>query len=329
MGSTAADRFAARVEAFCRDERLVSAGQRVLLAVSGGPDSMALLELFARLRESMDVPLHVAHLNHCLRGDASDGDAAFVEDQARLRDLPVTVERIDVGARRAEVGGSLEAVARDVRYAFLTDVAGKVGADRIALGHHRGDLAETVLMQLLRGAGSAGLAGIRPIRDGLWIRPLLECSRDDILRFLDAEGVPYRTDASNDDLRFLRNRVRRNLMPALESYNPQPDAALSRAARILADEDALLSDLTDAAWERAADGDSIRTEPLRSEPVAVQRRVLKRWLDGLLAPARSATFEEVERVRRLALTGGRRATSLTRAIRLRIKNGRIAGETRV
>jgi tRNA(Ile)-lysidine synthase len=285
-----------RVERFCRSERLVEAGESVLLAVSGGSDSTALLAIFAALRERLELRLHVAHLNHGLRGAESDADAAFVATLAERHAIPVTVGAADVAAKRAAEGGSLEAVARKVRFAFLDATARNVGATKIALAHHREDVAETFLMRLLRGAGSGGLGSIRPIRDGRWIRPLLFLSKEELRRFLDASNQSYREDRSNADRRFLRNRIRHELAPTLETYNPRALDAIARAATTLADEDAYL-DAMASDLRRSLESDGrLAVARLLDAPVALRRRVVRDWLNAHLPNERAATFEEVASV---------------------------------
>ncbi|MFN3476619.1 MAG: tRNA lysidine(34) synthetase TilS [Candidatus Methylomirabilales bacterium] len=217
--------------------------EKVVIAVSGGPDSMVLLHLLRRLQEPFHLHLHVAHLNHGLRGEEGERDATFVKSWAEKWGLPSTIGRIEV--RRTK--GSLQEAARHARYRFLEEVAKGVGASRIALGHTQDDLAETVLINLLRGAGLKGLAGIPPARERWIIRPLIEVSRREILAYAESEGVPFVVDASNLREEYLRNRIRQKLLPTLAEYNPRIVEALARAALILREEDAYLSALANEA----------------------------------------------------------------------------------
>jgi tRNA(Ile)-lysidine synthase len=314
------EQFLARVAAFCAEERLVAAGESVVVAVSGGPDSMALLVALHRLSDSLGIALHVAHLNHGLRAEDSDEDAHFVSEQAQAIGVPATVGRVDVRALHAHQGGSLEAVARDARYAFLDETSAKVGATKIALGHQRDDLAETVLMLLLRGAGSTGLGGIRPIRDGKWIRPLLPFTRHDIVGFLSHEDIPYRSDTTNMDRRFLRNRLRLDLLPLLaRKFNPEVRAGLVRTASLLAAEDDLLAEMTEEAGRSVFVEDGVSAQRLLEQPLAIQRRLLRGWLERLLPAGRMATFADTERLRRY-IEGRAVRQSVTRALRF-IRDG--------
>lgn len=211
----------------------------IVVAVSGGPDSVALLHALLRLRGP--APLVIAHLNHQLRGAESDADEAFVRDlHASLvargnPPLELRCLRIDVGGRAAAAGANIEATARDERYRFLADVAREHGLSLVATGHTADDQAETVLHRLLRGAGLQGLRGIaprRPLADRVeLIRPLLDVTRTEVLKFLENEGVAARQDSSNADLKFTRNRIRHELLPYLaEHFNPGIRDILGRLA---------------------------------------------------------------------------------------------------
>jgi tRNA(Ile)-lysidine synthase len=223
--------------------RLPPAG---VVAVSGGADSVALLRALAILRGTRPgAPLVVAHLNHQLRGAESDDDEAFVGSLCAQLDegagpLAWRSERRDVAALARAEAGNLEAVARRVRYEWLAQVAEETGSAWIATGHTADDQAETVLHRLLRGTGLQGLRGIagrRPLRPGVaLVRPLLGVTRGQVLAFLQSEGQDYRSDSSNLDPAFTRNRIRHELLPLLaEKYNPAVVEVLARLAEQAAD----------------------------------------------------------------------------------------------
>jgi tRNA(Ile)-lysidine synthase len=243
-----------------------------VLAVSGGPDSMALLHGAARLVGTGAVRWHltVAHLDHGLRADSSD-DATFVADAAAALDLPAAVRRADVGTLARAGGRSIEEAGREARYRFLDDVASD-GA-LIATAHTLDDAAETVLLNLVRGSGLAGAAGI-PARRGRVIRPLLGERRATLRALLDAAGLNYRLDPSNEDPVFLRNRVRAELVPILEELRPGAIDRIGRFARLAADDDALLDDIAAAelGLRTAEDGGIDWHEP---PPPALGRRMLR------------------------------------------------------
>jgi len=215
----------------------------MVVAVSGGPDSVALLRALLVLRRSSPPPpLVLAHLNHQLRGSESDADEAFVRDlhsslvTAGHEAVRLCCERIDVSAVAVAEGANLEDAARRVRYDWLARVAREHSVGIVATGHTADDQAETVLHRLLRGAGLQGLRGIagrRPLVEGVEVvRPLLDVTRAEVLSFLEAEGQSWRRDSSNDDPRFTRNRIRHELLPHLaEQYNPAVREVLARLAR--------------------------------------------------------------------------------------------------
>lgn len=210
-----------------RRHGMLAGGETVLVGVSGGADSIALLHCLLTLAPTLGLRLHVIHVNHGLRPDA-DGDQAFVEELARQWSVPLSVERVVVPAG----GQSPEAAARAARYAAFRRAAERAAASRVALGHTADDQAETVLMRLLQGAGPRGLAGIPPVR-GCYVRPLLEVRRHQIGAELRRLGIAWREDPTNRDPKFLRNRIRQDLLPFLaSSFQPRIVEALCQAGSL-------------------------------------------------------------------------------------------------
>ena len=207
----------------------VARGGRMLIAVSGGADSLALLLALHRVAPEFGLTVHAAHLHHGLRGREADADLEFVRERCALLSVPLAAARWDTRARMARRGLSGQAGLRALRREFLLAAARRAGAAAIATAHHAGDQLETVLMRLGRGAGLAGLAGMRP-RAGRWIKPLLEATRADIEADLVAAGEPWREDGSNRSRAYLRNRVRHDVVPALLEAL-RPGAARTPAAR--------------------------------------------------------------------------------------------------
>jgi tRNA(Ile)-lysidine synthase len=216
-------------------EQLNRATDGLVIAVSGGPDSVALARAAVLARGAGPVRLVLAHVNHCLRGAESDADEALVVDLAsQLPAVELCRTRVDVAAEAARSGANLEATARRLRYAWLTQVAREHGIRQVATGHTADDQAETVLHRLLRGAGLQGLRGIAACRslaaDVELVRPMLGVTRSDVLAFLASLGQPFREDSSNRDLRHTRNRIRHELLPLLAEYNPAIATVLCRLA---------------------------------------------------------------------------------------------------
>ncbi len=274
---------------------------------------MALLAALRELRSLLGIRLLIAHLHHGLRGADADEDARFVRRMARRWKVPCVIGRADVRARARRRGISREMAAREARYAFLARVARRRRADLVATAHTVDDQAETVLLQLARGAGSSGLSGLSPsvtLAEARVIRPMLEISRTAVLAYLTARGIPWREDATNADLSILRNRVRHRVLPVLErELNPAVRGALARTAEVLREEDAYLEAQAahQLAMSRAATAHALRIEALRAVPVAIRRRVLRRWLLQLGVPPPRLTYEILEKVRSiLEGNGGRR-----------------------
>lgn len=222
-----------RVRETIRRFGMLEPGESILVALSGGADSTALLHCLYRLARELSLELSAAHLNHGIRGAEADADAEFSRRLAEELGIPFVAETADLPGRAAAAHRNLEESAREARYEFLRRTAERVGAGKIATGHNLDDQAETMLMRLLRGSGPEGLAGIHPVVEGRVIRPLLECSREEILRYLESLGVSFRTDSTNRDPAYLRNRVRHELIPYLkEHFNPRLARTLAGDAEI-------------------------------------------------------------------------------------------------
>ncbi len=298
-----ADRVAASVEG----QALIPRGGRVVAAVSGGGDSVALLHLLAELAgRSLLTLAGVAHVNHRLRRPASDEDERFCRDLARRFGVPCLVESVAVAdvARSRRV--SVERAGHQVRHAFYARAAGELGAARVALGHTIDDQAETVLLRLIRGAGAAGLSGMRP-RAGILVRPLLAVGRAALRRYLADGGIPFREDASNADLRVPRNRVRHELLPHLRTYSPRIVEALARQADIARADEAWLSRRANEAATELVSQErgpvEVDAAGLAALPPALARRVARAALARVASDRREIGFDAIERVRRMAAEG--------------------------
>src|SRR6266571_978980 len=275
--------------------------ERVLVAVSGGPDSVALLAVLHRLAPEMRLELQVAHLDHGWRGRASARDAEFVRRMAVRLGLPVTVGHLGPHVWQVREGrqSSREARARDLRHRFLVETAREIGAHKVALGHTRNDQAESFLLRLLRGSGARGLAGTYPVVDGLIIRPLIDVGRADLIAYLKEKHLTYRVDATNRDLGLTRNRVRRRLLPFLErEFNPNIVDTLAHAADLLRDEDSLLGDIAEAKYRqivsRRGEGVVLQARSLQELPVPVRRRILRLALSEVRGDLRRIALQHVE-----------------------------------
>jgi tRNA(Ile)-lysidine synthase len=300
--------FIEAVKATIATHAMFAHGDRVLVGVSGGPDSIALLDVLFRLAPELGISLGVIHLNHGLRGDESDEDARFVAAVAARLKLPLFSDQADVAQFQRRHGLSVEEAGRRLRYAFYNEVAQKNGWSKITLGHHLDDNAELVLMFLLRGSGLQGLAGIPPVRDQKFARPFIDRTRTEILAYIESRGIDFRTDASNQDVHYRRNRIRHQLIPELETYNPKITHNLVRLANIARADNQWLETISREwfdNWTVGSAENEIRlplTE-LAQIPLAAQRRLYRLAFKSLKGDLRRLSYEHVAAIGRL-LPGG-------------------------
>jgi tRNA(Ile)-lysidine synthase len=320
--------FARGLLAEWRRRRWPLRGERSVVAVSGGADSTALLLALEELKRAglLGVELTVAHLNHGLRGESADEDARFAESLARAHGFEFVSARADVGRRAGESGDNLEQAARRARYEFLAEAARRAGVAAVLTGHTLDDQAETVLLRLLRGSGSEGLGGMRPERSleeggRVWLRrPLLEWARRaDTEGYCRARDVEFCADEMNEDERFARVRVRRTLLPLLETFNPRAARTIARAAGLLREESSALegfaarlledaraggveesnpNDVSNGA-ARASEAWPLRVEVLNGAPAALRRRALRLWVARGRGGLRRISLANVAAVERL------------------------------
>jgi len=310
-----------RVRKTIRAHRMLQRGDHVLAGVSGGADSVALMAVLQRLGPSFGGTLTAAHFNHVTRAGESDRDEAFVRNLCQACGIPLLIGSL--GTARRPAGLSVEDFLRRERYAFFESARRQAGANRIALGHQRGDQAETVLMNVIRGSGVGGLAGIPPVRDGgRLIRPLIDCSPREIVEYCRQEGLPFVTDSSNADERFLRNRIRRILLPDLERlFNPAIVDSLCRLAEVVRQEDGYMVEEARRAlgpWQRGPSEASIPVAGLAALHPALGRRVVLVIVRDLAGPDCAVGLEHVQAVLDLAC-GSRPGGSLDLPGRLLVR----------
>ncbi|MEX1096103.1 MAG: tRNA lysidine(34) synthetase TilS [Planctomycetales bacterium] len=285
-----------------------------LLAVSGGADSVALLRAAVEIAPALDLRLHVGHLDHGLRGEASAADARWIGDLAARLGVPATIEREDVAARANEAKSGIEETARRLRYVFLEQAARAAGCAFVATAHTADDQAETVLHHVLRGTGLAGLRGMRPARplgEGLTlVRPTLAVSRRDVEQYLRDLGQDWREDETNVDPRFTRNRLRQELLPLLErDYNPQVRDALLKLGRQAEDAQAIVEAaaaelLRGALLDRTAEAARLDCRVLSGGPRHLVRECFALLWREAGWPRQGMRFEDWDRLAEVAESGG-------------------------
>ena len=287
---------------------MMKSGEKVLVAVSGGPDSVALLYALWSLRDELGITLHVAHLNHSFRGEASDKDAEYVRELAANIGVPCTVEKIDVPEIQKTLRLSAEEAARLVRYEFLERVATDVHADKIALGHTADDQTETVLLNLLRGTGIDGLSGMPPVR-GKIIRPLIDVRRSEVEEYIKQYDLHPRIDETNLLPTYTRNKVRLELLPLLRNeYNPEIDTAILRLSELAREDSAYINEEAEEALHQSLisqENGSLTLDPkkMQSLPLAIRRRVIRLAVKAVRGDMSDVGFIHVEELLRLLDVG--------------------------
>ncbi len=311
-----------QVRLLIEKQGMLKPGDKVLIGVSGGPDSIALLHILWTLKDDMGIIPMVAHLNHQLRGGEADRDARSVREFSEKLGLPCFIEEADVRSYHKNSGLSLQEACREIRFSFYERLAGKLDAGRVALGHHADDQAETILLNLLRGAGISGLKGMSYIR-GLYIRPLLEIRRREIEEYCLRLHLPVRQDSSNLKPVYTRNRIRLNLLPLLErDYNPQIIHTLVQLGNLCNQEDSYLEELALVNLEKIkVNGKNgmvaLDNNTLRSLPAPLCRRVLRLAWDEVTGDTKELSYHHIERLMELLhKKAGGRVAILPRGIRV-------------
>jgi len=294
-----------------REHHLLDPGQHVLVAVSGGPDSMALLSLLTSLAPSWRLKLTAIHFNYGLRGSESDDDEAFVASFCQARNIPCVVRR-PVLVKRRRVS-SLQALARWARYEAMKSLAHEIRADRIVTGHTADDQAETIVLWMLRGAGLTGLSGMPFMREEIIVRPLLRTTREEVLEYLKQEKLPWRQDSSNMKDLYRRNRIRRELLPVMAHITPSIVRLLERQADLLRADELYLEHVVDQLHSSfvtvdARGGQQFDGKAFAALPPALQRRLVRKMLKATHPERKVPAFRMVEEVLRFVLSGtkGRR-----------------------
>ncbi|MDD4875728.1 MAG: tRNA lysidine(34) synthetase TilS [Dehalococcoidales bacterium] len=296
-----------RVLRFIRNNQLLLIQEYLLVAVSGGPDSVCLLHILFKLQKELRLKLYVAHLDHQLRDADSKADAQYVADLAHQLGIPCKLEQRDVKAYQAQHHLSLEEAAREVRYTFLEQTAKSIGANQVAVGHTTNDHTETILLHLIRGTGTRGLQGLKP--SGQWpygkskltiIRPLLSVSRQETADYCNNNQLIPRIDISNLSLSPLRNKIRHQLLPLLGSYNPKITEALQRTARITSNDLAFITKETERVENKISykTGNTITLdkEKFLKLPYVIKGYLLRKIIENSLGTLKDIESRHIEEI---------------------------------
>lgn len=303
--NSAENKILSDVKKIIASYKMIEPYDSLIVGVSGGPDSVALLHVLLKIAPQFFLKLGVAHLNHSLRAQDSDNDAAFVKSMCLKLNLPLFIKKVDVQKYRKANKVSIEEAARKVRYTFFSDLLRKEGFNKIALGHHLDDNAELILMNIFRGSGHLGVSGMPPVRNIIGpgkkiVRPLICLKKSDIINYLSEKGLKYVMDKSNEDINYTRNRIRVDLIPYLEkNFNPKISETLNRFAFILRSEEewknAMVADLFEKSLSSLHDHlISFYVNNLLKLHPAAKRMVIRKGIESVKKDLRRITFKHVD-----------------------------------
>lgn len=278
--------FSSGVLSAIREFNMIQPGDRVLVCLSGGADSVCLLSVLSELSDKLGIELFAAHYNHRLRGSESDGDEEFCLSLCRGLGIPLYIGSGDVRSEAERRSQGIEECARDMRYAFFYETAAALGGAKIATAHNAEDNLETVLMRVARGTGLKGLCGIPPVRGDI-IRPLLYTKRADIEAYLRVNGIPHREDSSNETDDYFRNTIRHRAIPALRASSADPAASAANMTRLLREDESFLDSLSE---KYLAEHPTLSASELSSQPFSLSSRVIRK------AAGSELSFAHVEAV---------------------------------
>lgn len=274
-----------KIKDIIKEYNMINIGDKVVVGVSGGPDSMCLLNVLCFLRSEYKLTIIVAHINHCLRGNDSDDDEEFVRNYCKEENIEFYSTKIDIHSLAKEKGISCESAGREVRYSFFYRIYKETGANKIALAHHANDQAETILMRLIRGTGMEGLSGIKPVRDNIYIRPLINIYRDEIEKYCTENNIYTRTDKTNFESIYTRNKIRLDLIPYVNNmFDCDITKSLCRLSSIIREDNDYLDKVTKEKYDKYCIRDNdkiIITNEAFREHEAILSRIIRMSIDSL------------------------------------------------
>lgn len=283
-----------------KHHRLIDKGDTVVLGISGGPDSICMLHLFCSIRSEWDLTLYAVHLNHQYRGVLADNDASYVDEICKTLDVQLHSFSSDVEKIAKELKTSFEDAGRRERYRLFFKVKDEVNAQKIAVAQNKNDQAETVLMRLIRGSGIEGLSGIDYMRDDGVVRPVLDYSRSEIEQYCEEHVLNPRIDHTNDDVKYTRNKIRKEIMTQMIDINPLLIDQIVKTSRLLRDENILVEKITEQAFNECVEiqvtQEVIHLDKFNALDIALKRRVLRKCIKSLRGHLTDVTYDEIETV---------------------------------
>ena len=301
-----------KVKSTIKKYGMIPEGATVVAAVSGGSDSMAMLSVLNALKDEMNFTLCAAHVNHCLRGESADADESFVCEKCAEIGVELYVKRADVAALAAEQGIGFEECGRNVRYEFFNSL----GADVIATAHNLSDRAETFLFNFARGSTLRGLCSIPPVRGNV-IRPVIDCTKAEILGYCEENGIDYVTDATNADVAYSRNRIRHNVVTQLQQINPSFESGAGRCISALNEDEDFLSSLADEAVKNAECGGGFLADAITSTAVPVKKRAIIKIIEA--QKGITPEYKFVDKICALLESGG--SMQINGGVTVRVRRG--------
>jgi len=289
-----------KIQKTIEKHNLIKNGDKIILAVSGGPDSVILVNFFAKIKDKYRLNLHLLHINHKIRKDKVKEEAVFVKKTAEKLSIPFHYYEKDAPRYSKENKISLEEAARNIRRYIYAELKNKLGADKVATGHNLDDKAETVIMRIIRGTSPAGLTAIKPSSE-FFIRPLIECGKDEITDYLRKNKIKYVTDESNKDIKFFRNKIRHNLIPLLEAeYNPNIKECLIKLSALADEDESFLENMAEvklnAALTNAKENIEIDINKLLKSKSVIVKRAIKLAVKKMLGHAEDITNYHYEKI---------------------------------
>ncbi|MDT8715752.1 tRNA lysidine(34) synthetase TilS [Clostridium sp. 19966] len=303
---------------FIDKNSMLAQGDKVVVALSGGPDSICLIDILNKLKGKYDIELFAAHLNHCLRGEEADADEQYAKEFCSERNIAFYSKRVDINKLVKEKNISSETAGRQARYEFFNELKDKIGAQKIAIAHNSNDQAETLLMRLIRGSGIEGMNGIKPVRDSIYIRPILILNRNEIESYCEENQLKPRIDKTNYENIYNRNKIRLELIPYIqENFNKDIVSTLNRFSYLISVDDEFINDQVNKKFNNLcekANNSIIIKNSVKNEKEAITSRIIRKAITSLIGSTNDIEMINVYDVMKLFELGTGKKVDLPRGL---------------